>query len=423
MVSAPVDKRQPRSRLELPEAVVAQGRHSIALRWLLSRALVLTILVFAHESDVSGDVSYYARSLHQLFAGAGLHNTLQEYPLPVFLVILPQFLLGFANQVAFTILFALSMLVVDAAFTGLLWRADGRQRGDATNLWLWFVPALGPLAYFRFDLVPAVLAGGAVLAAIRRPAVAGVLTALGAALKLWPVVMLPTFLIRRSDRKPVLIGFLISGIAIGGASLLIGGLRRTLSPLHWQAARGLQIESVAATPLMLARMFHPVGTWHIRLSQYKAFEIFGAGRNLLVSLTTVLTVLGGVLLIVLWRRAVLLRTPSGQTLGWLFLATALIVTVTNKTLSPQYLLWLGGPVAALAARAPADHAVRTFGRVLMLTAVATQLTFPIGYNALLKTHSLMWLVTLDLALRNALLVWLSWYSVRQVWRQTRRPAA
>ena len=91
----------------------------------------------------------------------------------MFAVLLPQFLLGFGNQVAFTILFALSMLAVDAAFTGLLWRADGRRRGDATNLWLWFVPALGPLAYFRFDLVPAVLAGGAVLAAIRRPAMAG----------------------------------------------------------------------------------------------------------------------------------------------------------------------------------------------------------------------------------------------------------
>ena len=160
-----------------------------------------------HESDVTGDVKYYARSLHQLFAGGGLRTTLQEYPLPVFLVILPPVPAGFLNQVAFIILFALSMLIVDAVFTGFLWRGDGRRRGDATNLWLWFVPAMGPLAYFRFDLVPAVLAGGAVLAAIRRPAVAGVLTAFGAALKLWPAVMLPTFLIRRGDRRRVLVGF------------------------------------------------------------------------------------------------------------------------------------------------------------------------------------------------------------------------
>lgn len=423
MASATTPVRPMRPRLALPAAVIAEGRSAIGLRWVLSRALVLTIMVFAHESDVTGDVTYYATSLHQLFHGAGLHNTLQEYPLPVFAVLLPQFLLGFGNQVAFTILFALSMLALDAGFTALLWRADGRRRGDATNLWLWFVPALGPLAYFRFDLVPAVLAGGAVLAAIRRPALAGVLTALGAALKLWPAVMLPTFLIRRADRRPVLVGFLSTGIAVGGLALVLGGVRRTLSPLHWQAARGLQIESVLATPLMLGRAVHPVGVWSIRLSKYKAFEIFGAGSRLLITVSTVLTALGALLLITLWRRALRLGNPSAETLGWLFLATALIVTVTNKTLSPQYLLWLGGPVAALAVRAPADHAVRTFGRVLMVTALATQLTFPIGYNALLKTHSLMPLVALDLALRNGLLVWLAWYSVRQVWRQTVRPVA
>jgi hypothetical protein len=413
-------RRRQLPQLELPGAIVAQGRHSIALRWLLSRALTLSILVFGHESDVTGDGKYYARSLHQLFEGGGLRTTLQEYPLPVFLVILPQFVLGFLNQVAFIILFALSMLIVDAVFTGFLWRGDGRRRGDATNLWLWFVPAMGPLAYFRFDLVPAVLAGGAVLAAVRRPAVAGALTAFGAALKLWPAVMLPTFLIRRGDRRQVLIGFLGTAILTGGLAVVLGGVSRTLSPLRWQSARGLQIESIAATPLMLARMVHPVGTWDIHVSQYKAFEIFGPGVHLTSRLTSLLTVLGGVLLVVLWWRAHSAASPSAETLGWIFLATALVVTVTNKTLSPQYLLWLGGPAAALAVRAPADPAVRTFARVLLVTAVATHLVFPIGYNALLKTHSFMPLVTLDLAARNLLLLWLTWYAVRQVWIQTRR---
>jgi hypothetical protein len=417
MTISSVVRRRPLPRLELPEAIVAQGRSAIALRWLLSRAMTLAVLVFGHESDVTGDVKYYARSLHQLFSGGGLRTTLQEYPLPVFLVILPQFLLGFLNQVAFVILFVGSMLVVDGVFTGFLWRGDGRRRGDATNLWLWFVPAMGPLAYFRFDLVPAVLAGGAVLAAVRRPAVAGALTAFGAALKLWPAVMLPTFLIRRGDRRQVLTGFLATGVLIGGIALAIGGISRTLSPLHWQAARGLQIESVAATPLMLGRMVHPVGTWDMRISQYKAFEIFGPGVQLTGRLTTVFTVLGGLLLVLLWWRAAH-GAPSAGTLGWIFLSTALIVTVTNKTLSPQYLLWLGGPAAALAVRAPADPAVRTFARVLLVTAVATQLVFPIGYNALLKTHSLMPLVTLSLAARNLLLLWLTWYAVRQAWIQT-----
>jgi hypothetical protein len=232
--------------------------------------------------------------------------------------------------------------------------------------------------------------------------------------------MLPTFLIRRGDRRQVLAGFLGTGLVLGGAALAAGGLGRTLSPLRWQSARGLQIESIAATPLMLARMVHPVGTWNIHVSQYKAFEIFGPGVSAVSKLTSVLTLLGGVLLVTLWWRAHRCPKASAETLGWIFLATALVVTITNKTLSPQYLLWLGGPAAALAVGKPADSAVRTFARVLLVTAVSTQLVFPIGYNALLKTHSFMPLVTLDLALRNGLLLWLTWYAVRQVWVLTRR---
>lgn len=405
--------------LPLPEEIIAGGRSAIALRWALSRALTLSILVYAHEGDVAGDVRYYAHSLHLLFSSGGtLQNTLQEYPLPVLVLLVPQFLLGALNQVAFMILFVVSMLAVDAVFTGFLWRGDGRHRGDATNLWLWFVPAIGPLAYFRFDLVPAVLAGGAVLAAVRRPALAGALTALGASLKLWPAVMLPTFLIRRGDRRAVLTGFLSTGIGLALISLLAAGVTRTLSPLKWQSARGLQIEAVSATPLMVARMFDS-HRWQVGLSRYKAFEIFGPGVHAFGEVASGLTVLGGLLLVTLWWRALRHPAASAETLGWLFLSTALIVTVTNKTLSPQYLLWLGGPIAALAVRAPANAVVRRFGRLLLIAAVATQLEYPIGYNSIVKAHTLMPLWMTVLALRNVLLCYLTWIAVRRVWQLTR----
>jgi hypothetical protein len=413
--------RRPRS-LTLPDLITAGDRRSLTLRWILSRALTLALLSFAHESDVAGDVRYYGRSLGQLFAGGRLHDTLQEYPLPVLALLVPQFVLGALNQVAFMVLFVVSMLAVDAAFTVLLWRGDGRHRGDATNLWLWFVPAIGPLAYFRFDLVPAVLAGGAVLFAIRRPALAGVLTALGASLKLWPAVMLPTLLIRPRDRRAVLLGFAGTGAGLALLSLVIAGAGRTVSPLTWQTARGLQIEAVSATPLMTARIFDS-SRWPIALSRYKAFELSGPGVHLFGQLSSVLTVLGGVLLVSMWWRAHRHPEASAETLGWLFLATALIVTVTNKTLSPQYLLWLGGPIAALAVRAPADRYVRRFGRLALIAALLTQLEYPIGYNAIVKAQALMPMWMTVLAARNILLVFLTWYAVRRFWVLTRVPAA
>jgi len=408
--------------LPLPSQIIAEGRSAIVLRWILSRSLTLSIMMFAHEADVSGDVVYYARSLHQMFSGGTLRDTLQEYPLPVLGLLLPQFLLGLLNQVAFTVLFVVSMLAVDAIFTMFLWRGDGLRRGDATNIWLWFVPAIGPLAYFRFDLVPAMLAGGAVLVAVRRPALAGGLTAVGAAIKLWPAVMMPAFLIRRADRRQVLTGFLATGLSLALLSLVIGGVDRIVSPLKWQSARGLQIESIAATPLMAARAIAH-HTWTLGISRYKAWEIFGPGVSGMVAFSTACTAAGAGLLVALWWRAHKVPGATAETLGWVFLATALIVTVTNKTLSPQYLLWLGGPIAALAVRAPGNHEVRSFGRALLITALLTQIVYPIGYQGLTHTGFLLPLWTLVLIVRNLLMLWLTWFAIRQVWTQTRRDVA
>ena len=51
-------------------------------------------------------------------------------------------------------------------------------------------------------------------------------------------------------------------------------------------------------------------------------------------------------------------TPTA--IGFVVLATVAIMTITNKTLSPQYLLWVGGPMAALGVPA-AGHTRRAAG--------------------------------------------------------------
>ena len=310
------------------------------------------------------------------------------------------------------------MLIVDAIFTWSLWRVGGRRRSEAVKFWLWFVPAIGPMAYFRFDLVPAMLAGAAVLAAARRPAWSGALTAIGASLKLWPALMLPSFLLRRLDRRPVLQGFVLTGGAILGLTLVIGGFSRTLSPLHWQSGRGLQIESVTATPLMLAWAVHPKGTWDVRISNYKAYEIFGPGVHAMITVSTILTALGLGVLGWLWYRARQLPSVSAETVAWLFLATAAMVTITNKTLSPQYILWLGGPLAALLARWPGDREVRRAARLLLIICVLTQIVFPLSYNHLTNADEASIPSMLVLTLRNGLLVRLTWIAARRVLHQT-----
>jgi Glycosyltransferase family 87 len=401
------------ARLPLPVELTS-GR-SVPLLWVVSRAAMMLVLGLL-GGPVTGDVLYYARSLHTMFYGGTLRQTLQEYPVPVLGIMLPQYLVGGLNSVAFALLFVASMLAVDAAFTAFLWRVTGRRRSAAVTFWLLFAPAMGPIAYFRFDLVPAVLTGTALLALVRRPRWTGALTAVGVALKLWPVVMLPVFLLRRAGRATVLRAFVVTGGVLAATTLIIAGYGRFVSPVNWQGARGLQIESVPATPLMLVRAVHPHGIWDVRLSRYKATEIFGAGVHAALLVSTAATAVGLLGLAVLWLRC--RRSPDLLTLGWLILAAAAVLTVTNMTLSPQYILWLGGPVAALFVIAPRDAAVRRAARVLLVLSVCTQVIYPIWYSKLVNVGWPTAPMTLLLAVRNALLVWLAWLACAEVWRRT-----
>ncbi len=403
-------------RLSLPAALTAADARSIALTWTASRAAMLVVLGL-FGGPVTGDVRYYARSLHSMFYGGSLRLTLQEYPVPVLGIIVPQFLIGALSTVAFAFLFVASMLAVDAVFTAFLWRMTGRRLSPAVGFWLLFAPAMGALAYFRFDLVPAVLTGAAVLAMVRRPRWTGVLTGVGVGLKLWPVVMLPVFLLRRTGRATVLAWFAITTAVLAGISLAVAGYGRLVSPISWQAARGLQIESVPATPLMLARTVHPHGIWDVRTSRYKATEIFGAGVDATMVASTALTAVALLALAWLWLRC--RRAPELTTLAWLILTAAAVLTVTNKTLSPQYILWLGGPVAALFVLAPADPAVRRIARLLIVVSVFTQLVYPIWYGRVVNVGWALLPMTLLLAVRNALLCWLAWLAGAEVWRRTR----
>ena len=397
---------------------LSETARATAWTWVITRVATLSLVVFFGR-EVNGDVDYYAQSLQSMVTGLSLEHTLPEYPLPVLGLLVPEYLFAAGNAVAFAVVFAASMLALDAVFTALLWHVSGHRRGEAVTFWLIFLPLVGPMTYFRFDLVPAVLVGGAVLAAIKHPALSGAMVAVGAALKLWPAILLPAFIIRRVDRKRVLVAFGATGVFLALASLVVGGMDRLMSPLHWQSGRGLQIESVPATPLMLVRAFDTDG-WLVLTSTFKSAEIFGTGVGTSLLLTQAMFFGGLALLGVLWLRARTLPAMSAETLAWLVLATVAIMTVTNKVLSPQYILWLSGPLAALMIRAPGDATVRRAARVLMATAVLTQLIFPIFYIHLMKPGDSTVAVTLLLVIRNGLLVWFTYIACRQVWLQTRR---
>ena len=391
----------------------------IVIGWLATRLLILLILA-GFERFVVGDVFYYHRKINALFT-AGLDRTLYEYPTPVVWILWLPYGASFGNRVGYLVAFVIFMLALDAVFCYALWRASGRRHTSAVDFWLIFVPLIGPLAYLRFDMLPAVLAGGALLAARRKPWVTGALTGLGAAIKLWPALLIGAFLSYRSDRRPAGVAFVVVGFGLALISLIFGGWSRLLSPLIWQSDRGLQIESIWATPLMLARAARP-DQWIVDISQYQAYEIFGPGVDVWVMISSVATVAGLAMIILLTIRAFRHDGSTPAAIGFVVLATVAIMTITNKTLSPQYLLWVGGPMAAMLAYRPQatpderPAISRIAGQALIL-ALLTQLVYPLFYDSYLGRHGHAMIIvsTVVTAVRNLALViftvevcWLAW---------------
>jgi Glycosyltransferase family 87 len=396
-----------------------RGPRMIVIGWLITRLLMLVILA-SFESFVVGDVYYYHRKINALFS-AGLDRTLYEYPTPVVWILWLPYGASLGNRVGYLVAFLIFMLALDALFTYALWRSSGRHHDTAIDFWLIFVPLIGPLSYLRFDMLPAVLAGGALLAARRKPWVTGALTGLGAAIKLWPALLIGAFMSYRADRRPAGIAFVVVGFGLALISLIFGGWLRLISPLTWQSDRGLQIESIWATPLMLARAVKP-DYWTVDMSRYQAYEIFGSGIEAWVMISNIATLFGLALIILLTIRAFRYDGSTPVAIGFVIVAIVAIMTITNKTLSPQYLLWLGGPMAALLAFRPhalpgEKPAINRMAGQLLILALLTQLVYPLLYDSYLGLHgrAMIIVATIVTAIRNLALVaftveacWLAW---------------
>ena len=176
---------------------------------------------------------------------------------------------------------------------------------------------------------------------------------------------------------------------------------------------------------MLARAVRP-DDWTVDMSQYQAYEIFGAGVDTWVMISNIVTVLGLALIILLTIRAFRYAGATPVAIGFVIVAIVAIMIITNKTLSPQYLLWLGGPMAALLLFRPnagpeEQRAINRMAGQLLILALLTQLVYPLFYDAYLGLagHAMIIIATIVTAIRNLALVvftveacWLAWRMLR-----------
>lgn len=409
------------------------ARWPVGVAWLLTRAAVVWLLC-TRERSVVGDVEYYQRSLEGISA-VGVAHTLVEYPVPALgLLALPWGLLELLGRADdYVAVVAALALVTDAAYMVLLVHARRWSRHDHMRLgitpaeWLWLlaVPAMGATTYARFDLTPGVLVGVAVLYAAHRPAFAGMVAAVATGLKYWPVLVVPALAAPRDSRRKVLLAVAACGGLLALASLVAGGWARLFTPFTWQGDRGLQIESVAATPAMIGWALGPE-PWSSAYTQHNAWEIFGPGVWLLLQIsraaTIGLAVLLGLLFLRAWRRLHDPEDPGAtDAVVWICLTAVSGFVVTSKVFSPQYLLWLLPAAAAglLVVREAATwRRLLRWAAALLLAAALTHPFFPLWYGPLLHHDGLTIPMVTLLALRNAIVLALFVAAAREAWRGT-----
>jgi hypothetical protein len=240
-------------------------------------------------------------------------------------------------------------------------------------------------------LIVAARAAAALLWSTRRPALAGAAAAAGVLLKVWPVVVL-LGLRRRTLWR-------MSAVAAGAGLTASVGLT-ALGPGAWsflefQSKRGLQIESAAATTLLIARLVN--GGWTI-VHRYGAGELSGPAVSAAARGCVAATVVGGAILLFTWR-----MRPRAADLA---LAAVLLALVTSRVLSPQYLVWAVAVAAVCALDSRTTQ--RPVVMLVLATALLSQVEFPFVYDRV-ATGSRPGVVVL--ALRNGLLLCATVWSV------------
>ncbi|MBO0854480.1 MAG: DUF2029 domain-containing protein [Nocardia sp.] len=374
--------------------------------WVLTRALIVVFIGVTALPHSIWDGCAADLGLYREWAGVFVHqhtfplaDERWQYPPGAAVVMVAPWLLGAGH--AYTWWFFAMVGAADAGVLGLLIRSVRREGRVASwaGPWVWVlgVALVGRVLYGRFDLIVAASAVAALLWALRRPLAAGVAVAAGVLLKLWPIVVLLGW------KRPVLWRMGVSA-AVSGA--VMGAALTTIGPGAWsfarfQSERGLQIEAPATTPLMIARLIRH--SWRIT-HRYGAEELLGPGVSAVSHCCVPLTVIGGLILLVVWWRK---RPPAPD----LALAAVLIALTTSRVLSPQYLIWAVAVAAVCALYRSTTQ--RPIVLLVLVSALLSQVEFPFVYDKVASGHVVGVIVLL---LRNGVLVYATVWSIVRLWR-------
>lgn len=392
-------------------------RFRIVVLWtvFLAAHVLVAWLGWVYPSQPMGDVVLvYQPWSEAALGGDGVVGITEPwvYPQPALLPMLVAQLLAWpltglvSGTGAYLIGWAVLVTALDAAgFSVLVGRTGSAARRSAGWFWTAALLLLGPIAMYRIDAVTVALAiiGGCWL--VGRPAVAAVLLAVAAWIKIWPGALIVAAVIAARTRIRLLLAFVAVSAGVVALLLLLGGGPHLFGFVTEQTARGLQIEAVAATPFM---WMAAAGAASIDYSfEILTFQIGAPGAEPVSALLTPLMVLAVGALVALG----VIRAGRGaafpRLLPPLALSLVVVLIVTNKVGSPQFQSWLIAPVILWIVFDRTRSGVPA--AIVLVLCGLTCLIYPLTYDALLRAELLPVLL---LTARNALLIVLLVIGVR-----------
>jgi hypothetical protein len=352
-----------------------------------------------------GDLSLYDYWAYQVDQGTGVYGLATEWVYPA-LAFLPIWLAGAINLFSYEISWLLLVFALNTAAALLLVTPPKTAKlfSGTESSWTLLAAlfALGPVAVSRIDSVSAALAiFGLVAISKKSQGIAAALLTFAGWIKIWPIALFAALVSAFQNKlRAFLVATAISAsvIAVG---LLVGGTK-VFSFIFQQQERGIQIESVMATPWMWLAKYGSANLFFDEVVLTN--QVSGVFVEELASVSNLILLGALAITVLLAVRAVSSGADRNEVFALAALTGVLDLIVFNKVGSPQFMLWVAVPLVALVYfKVKGARAALVMGAAILFL---TQLVYPVFYIGLLGLETMpLVLLTLRNALLVALLVW------------------
>ena len=298
------------------------------------------------------------------------------------------------------------------ALVSIIGVQERARRAPVAWWWMLFLLLVGPIALGRIDAVTVPVALVAAMLIADHPKWGGALLAIGAWIKVWPAAIVVAAFIALRARAAVVLSVLVVSVGVVALALPFGSILALVSPITQQTARGLQVESIIATPWLWAAAAGQPGTRVYYDQGILTWQVLGEGTALAADLMTPLLALAVLAIVALGILAVRRGATELELFPALSLALVMALIVVNKVGSPQFATWIAVPVVlGLAWQRWGARSFATPAMLGLVIAGLTQLVYPVLYTNLLSLEVGMLLV---LTARNLLYLVLLGWAVQQI---------